>query len=160
MDPRTATGLQHHAGARADVVATQLGDVLTVEQDAPSVELVEAHDEVDQGGLARSGGSDDGDGLPGSTRNDRSVMRGRSGVYEKRTFWNSMTPRPRSGRRVDGVGLLLVGVEEGEDAFRRGGPGLHDGRHSAQLRQRLRELLRVLDEGLHVAEADLPGPRP
>jgi hypothetical protein len=60
------------------------------------------------------------------------------------------------GGRVLGIGLLLLFVEQLEDALGRGRSGLHDRSHAAQLAERLGELLRVLDEGLHVAEAQLP----
>ena len=60
--------LQHHARAGAHVAATQVGDVLAVEQDAAAVELVEPHDEVDEGGLAGAGRADDRDRLAGLAR--------------------------------------------------------------------------------------------
>ena len=40
-----------------------LRDVEAVERDPPAVELVEAHDQVDERRLAGAGGPDDGDGL-------------------------------------------------------------------------------------------------
>src|SRR5262249_38331859 len=55
--------LQHHADALAQVGSPHLSDVDAVERDASRVELVEAHDEVDEGGLAGAGGSDDRDRL-------------------------------------------------------------------------------------------------
>ena len=56
---------------------------------------------------------------------------------------------------VRDVGLLLLGVEQLEHPLGRRGARLHDRGHAAELRERLRELLRVLDERLHVAEAQL-----
>ena len=45
--------------------AAHLRDVDAVEGDRTAVELVEAHDQVDQRGLARAGRADDRDGLAG-----------------------------------------------------------------------------------------------
>ena len=53
---------------------------------------------------------------------------------------------------VNRVGAFLRGVEELEDSLRRGDAGLEQVRHRGNLGQRLRELPRVLDEGLDVAE--------
>ena len=98
---------------------------------------------------------------PGSTRNDRSVMSGRSGVYENLTCSNSMTPSPSTGFGASGESaLLLFGIQQLEHPLGRCGARLDDRRHAAQLRQRLGELLRVLDERLHVAEAQLAARRP
>ena len=55
--------LQHHPDLGAQVLAPQPGDVDAVEGDAPGVEVVEPHDEVDQRGLAGAGRSDDGNRL-------------------------------------------------------------------------------------------------
>ncbi len=52
----------------------------------------------------------------------------------------------------DGVRLLLGFVEQLEDALGRGDRRLHDVGDARGLRDRLRELARVLDERLHVAE--------
>src|SRR5699024_8179654 len=57
--------LQHHADVPAHLAAREHGDVHAVDGDAAAVEVVEPHDEVDQRGLAGSGGADDGDGLAG-----------------------------------------------------------------------------------------------
>ena len=56
--------LQHHADLRPQVLAAHRGDVDAVERDPAAVQLVEPHDQVDQGGLAGPGRPDDRDGLP------------------------------------------------------------------------------------------------
>ena len=83
-------------------------------------------------------------------------MSGALGRVRERTFSNSMAPVAvdRCGC-VGPVGLLLVGVEQLEDALGRCRARLHHGGHAAELREGLRELLRVLDERLHVAESQL-----
>src|SRR2546421_327421 len=57
--------LEDHAVAAAYVVAGEVAVVGAVEEDAAAVDFVEPHEQVDQGGLAGSGGPDDGDGLAG-----------------------------------------------------------------------------------------------
>ena len=110
--------LQHHAGAGAHVVAAEVGDVLTVEQDATAVELVEPHDEVDQRGLPRAGGTDDRDRLAGLDAErqvgDERPLRcvGEADVLE--------LDHPAAldvGGGVGGIRILLVGVEQREDAL-------------------------------------------
>ena len=53
--------LEHHPDAGAELVAAHLRDVATVEADRTAVELVEPHDQVHEGGLARAGRADDRD---------------------------------------------------------------------------------------------------
>ena len=54
--------LQHHAGARAQVVAGHAHRVDAVEGDPPALDVVEPHDEVHERRLAGAGRSDDRDG--------------------------------------------------------------------------------------------------
>ena len=132
-----------------------VGDVDAVERDGAAVELVEPHDQVDQRGLAGAGRPDDGDGLArlGDERQvlDQRVRRGR----RRTTTWSNST-RPcglgvgRAGRV--GSAALLVGVEQLEDPLGRGDARLQHVDHRRQLRERLGELARVLDERLDVAD--------
>ena len=62
--------------------------------------------------------------------------------------------------RVDLVGHLLVLLQELEDALGRGEGGLQDVGDIGRLRDRLRELPGVLDEGLDVAELERLPARP
>ena len=55
--------LEHHADLAADRVAGQIGDIDAVQQDAAAVELIEVHEQLDDGGLARAGGAYDGNTL-------------------------------------------------------------------------------------------------
>ena len=59
-----------------------------------------------------------------------------------------------------GVGRLLLGVEQLEDPLGRGDAGLEDVDHRRQLGERHRELAGVLDEGLDVADGQLPAGHP
>ena len=55
--------LQHHAEAAARGGAGIVRDVMAAQQDAAGIDIVEAHEQVHDRGLARAGGSDDGDML-------------------------------------------------------------------------------------------------
>jgi hypothetical protein len=57
--------LQDHAHVLAQFLAGHGGDVDPVQGDPPGGHVVEAHQQVDQSGLAGPGGPDDGHGLSG-----------------------------------------------------------------------------------------------
>ena len=101
-------------------------------------------------------GPDDRDRLPGLDP-ERQVgdqrMLGR--VRERHVLEHDRAVAVDRSRRIGRVGLLLVCVEQLEDPLGRRGARLHDRGHAAQLGERLRELLRVLDERLHVTETQL-----
>ena len=58
---------------RAQHAARHVADVDAVDRDAPALDLVEAHQQVDQRRLAGAGRADDGDGLAARRVSDRSV---------------------------------------------------------------------------------------
>ena len=104
-------------------------------------------------------GPDDGDRLP-RLRDERDVVDKRRlrVVAEACTCSNSSRPsRVARGRGRHGIGRLLVRVEQLEDPLGGGDARLQQVGHRAQLAERLRELLRVLDGCLHVAEAQRAG---
>ena len=57
--------LQDHAEHAAQVAAGEIPDVVAVHQDGAAVDIVEAHQQLDHGGLAGAGWADDGDLLAG-----------------------------------------------------------------------------------------------
>ena len=57
--------LQDHAGPATHVVTRHRGDIAPVDEDASPIELVEAHEQVDQRGLARPRGPHDRNRVPG-----------------------------------------------------------------------------------------------
>ncbi len=59
---------KHDAEAAAQVVEVHVFDIDAVDADGALLHVVEAHQERDQGGLARAGVADDGDGLAGFER--------------------------------------------------------------------------------------------
>ena len=62
-----------------ELVAGEVAGVDAVDQDPPGVDVVEAHQQVHERGLAGARGADDGDLLPASTWRSRSSISGWSG---------------------------------------------------------------------------------
>ena len=56
--------LQDHAPRAAQRVPRQVADVVPADRHRPAVHIVEPHEQVDDGGLAATGRSDDGNALP------------------------------------------------------------------------------------------------
>lgn len=142
---------------RTQVGPCEVADVDAVEEDRSSGEFVESHDEVDQGRLACTGGPDDGNGVA-RIRGERDVFdeRGLLGVAEAHVGEVDAARSPRRQRRRRLVRFLFLGVEELEGPFGGGDTGLEHVRHSRHLRDRLRELPRVLDERRRITESHLP----
>ncbi len=145
--------LQNHADVLAQVGAAHLRDVDVVESDSAGVDFVEAHEQVYQGGLAGTGGPDDGDHLPGPGREvhvlDQRLVRlvPERDVLELDVTDVAMTSGGLGEKRHVDVGRLLGFVEKLEDPLRRRGSGLQARRHGRDLRQWLAELARIDDEG-------------
>ena len=60
--------LHHNAHLRAKGVDRHLGDIHIVDQDRAGVDIVEPADQIYDGGLAGSGGADNGEAFPGVSR--------------------------------------------------------------------------------------------
>ena len=122
--------LEHHADPAAQVVAAHRGDVHPVEGDPPGVQLVEAHDQVDQRGLAGAGRPDDGHRVP-RLGDQRQVVDQRLVRLVPEGDVLELDPPVRVGDpgRRGRVGALLVGVEHREDPLGRGHPGLQQVGH-------------------------------
>ena len=126
---------------RAEVGAAEVAGVDAIEVDGSTRDLVEAHDEVDQGGLTGTGGTDDrhrmsgfgGEGHLFDERRLRSVAEAHFGEFDlSRGAWGQLL--------VHLVGFLLLGVEQLEGPLRRGDAGLEHVRDTGHLGDRLREL--------------------
>ena len=153
--------LEHHADPGPQVVPCHVGDVHAVEGDPARVQLVEAHDEVDERRLAGAGRADDGDRLARLDDEVESVdERLLRGVGERDLLERDATVRVVDTLRRNGVRLLLRGVEDGEDPLGGRDTRLQEVGHRRHLGQRLGELAGVLDEGLHVTEGHGPARNP
>ncbi len=82
--------LQHHAVAAAQGGAGHVPDVGAGDFDGAAVDIIEPHEQIDEGGLAAAGGATMAMRWPGLTSRDRPSMSGRRRDSGRR--------RPRSGR--------------------------------------------------------------
>ena len=151
--------LQDHAKLTSEVLRAHPSRVDAVKRDAAAIDLVEAHEQVDERGLASARGAHDGH-LLARLGHERDVSHERlvravakAHVLEGHTTAYGFDGRERIGR----VRLDLGLVEQGEHALGGGeGPLQHVDRE-AQLRERLGRLRHVLEERLEHANRKLAG---
>ena len=151
--------LEHHADPGPQRLPADGRDVDAVDQDPARVDVVEPHQQIDQGGLARPGRPDDRDGATGLRHQGQVLDDGGAGaVGEVDVIELDPAALPvRRGQRLRLVRRLLVGVEQIEHPLRTGNSGLQRVVHAGDLGQRLVELTHVLDECLDAAQGDLAG---
>ena len=148
--------LQHHADVGAQLRARHRAGVDPVQGDASLVDLVEPHEQVDQGRLASPGRPDDGDRLArfgdqAEVGDERLV----GGVREADVL--ELDVAACRNQMVLSLRRELLGVQHLEDAFGRGHPRLQQIRHGCDLRHRLGEHPGVLDECLDVTQGHASG---
>ena len=150
--------LQNHAEMLAQVVTGDVARIHAVDGDRTALDLIEAHEQVDQRGLAGAGRADDGDRLAGLGL-QRQVLDQRLGriVAELDVVEAHQTLDVLDVLGVLAFGHLLGLVQELEDAFGRSQGALQDRGHRAQLTERLGELTRILGERLQVAQRHRAG---
>ncbi|MCY1217324.1 hypothetical protein D9M72_292310 [compost metagenome] len=138
-----------------------MGDVDAIECDAPRIELVEPHHEVDQRGLAGAGGADDCHGMPGLGREGQILDQGLVRRITEGHMLELHVAVGLGGQVLGGgLGILLLRIQEFEDTLRGGHAGLQHIGHARHLSQRLGELPGVLDERGGVAQAHAAGSHP
>ncbi len=148
--------LQHHTEQVVHVFSRQGGDVHAVHVDLAAVWLVKAHQQVNHGGLARAGGSDDrdllsGQGVRGEPVHDLTVTVVAEAHVVKHHV--SLCLRQQEGL-VAFVGELLVFQKLKHPlACRRG--GLQGGERVGKAGQRVDKQVDVHNEGNDHAKADL-----
>jgi len=147
--------LEHHGEVVAQVVTGEVTDVVGAYTNGAAANVVEAHEELDEGRLASTGRTDDGHRLAWidverEVVDDVLVRQvAKAHVLERD---GTLVVREGLPRHV-GVGLL-GGVEKLEDAFRGGDHLLDHVGDVGELRDGLREVAHVLDEGLDVTDGD------
>ena len=146
--------LEDHPEGRAQRVARHRPAVDAVDRDPAVVDLVEAHQQVHEGRLAGPGRTDDRHRLAGldhevQVLDERHLRQ----VAERHVLERDPTRDGRPSTDQLDVAALLALVEELEDPLRGGDGGLDDVGDAGGLGDRHRELARVLDERLDVAEA-------
>jgi len=147
--------LQDHAKQAAQIRAPEVLDVVPIHQNRAAVHIVEAHEQLDHGGLAGAGGSDDRDALPGVRVEGEVVDDDFIRAVAKAHVPEIHAPHHllQLHRRFS-VGSFLRFGQEFEDALRGGGGLLQDVGDVRNLRQRLGEGADILDESLNIADGD------
>src|SRR5713226_5841988 len=96
-------GLEHHADLA--LVGRDVGDVLTRDDDAPSVGLLQSGQQTKRCGLAAAGRSEEGDELAGRHREAEPIERGHARVTTREVLESNLDPRARCG--LDASGHLV-----------------------------------------------------
>ena len=151
--------LQNHAEQAVDALPLHLRGGDAVDADLAGGQVVESHEQVDHGGLARAGGADDGHLLAGLYMGgevlDDDLVRV-VGIGEAHVVELHLAPDVVGGGLFAGfVGHLRL-LQKVEDPVPGGGRGLHLGEALSQRAQRGGEQPDVHDEGDDDAELDLP----
>ena len=149
--------LQHHADRAAQLGARHLRDVDAVERDRAGVDLVEAHEQVDERRLARAGRPDDGDRLAG-LRDEREVFDQRLVrlVAERDVLERDLAAHGGRAPGGRGVGRCSSASSNSNTRSAEATPDCSMLAIDASWVSGWRELPRVLDERLHVAELIAP----
>ena len=152
--------LEHHAEGLPQVGPAEVPHVVSVHPDSAGVDVVEPHEQLDHGGLARAGGANDGHHLPrlhvGGEVVDDDLVRIVAEVDVVKVH-AALHIRQRGG--LGGVGGLLLFIQELKDPLGGGGHGLEHVGDLRNLSDGLGEVLHVLDEGLDITHLDDAGHR-
>ena len=148
--------LQDHSDRPAQIRPAHIAHIPAVDADGSGVDVVEAHEQVDDRRLACAGGPHDGDRLARLGGEGEALDELRLGIIGEVDLIE-LDPTGGRGERL-GIGVrgLLGCVEQLVDAFGAGGRRLQPRGHAAQLPEGLGELAGVPDERLHDAEREGP----
>ena len=148
--------LEDDAHLSAERLELHLPEVHAVDGDRPRVGVVEASDEVDDARLARAGGAEDSEALPGA-RLDVYPLEDRLILHVAEAHVLQLDDAFSLGE-VDGVWCLLhlgVDVEDDEDALCARECALYLSVEGADVLDRLEVARRVLGEGDQVADGEV-----
>ncbi len=149
--------LQHQAEHPAQLGLPHVAQIHAVDLDRAIVDLVEAREQVDDRGLARTGRADERDALTGPSVERHVVDDLRAGHVAERDVIERDVALHRRGRPARGRVVALGGcVEDLEDALGSGQSSLERVVEVGDLPQRLHEVLTVVHERRDDADADQP----
>ena len=138
--------LEHHGDVLAQGIAPDAAYVHAVDGDAAGFDVVEAVQQVRDGGLARAGGADEGD-LLARARVERDVLQ--NGLFRHVAEAHIIQHHVTLDHRIHGVlriGFLGILVHDLEHALRARQGGEHGAHLLGQLVDGARELAGVVDE--------------
>ena len=148
--------LQNHAKDRTQIAALEVADVITIDLDGTALYIIEAHEQLDDGGLACTCGTDDGDGTAGFGGGTQVMDDDLVGIIAKSDIFKGDTTF--DGGRID-RGIFTVGlfcfVQQAKDTL-----GSRHGRlqlvtDAGDLVDGLAEALGIGQHGLDVTNGDL-----
>ena len=147
--------LKDHAETGPQTVTVEGPHVMTVQQDGTAVDIIETHQQFDQGGLAGAGGADDGDHLTllyiaAEVVDDRRVF----GITEPYVVKGDLTGNGSWICRILGEAHFIRLFHEFKDPFRGCYHGLHHVADLGQLGDGLGEALHILNEGDDITHLD------
>ncbi len=130
--------MQHHAKHIAQIGAGEIFYVVPIHTDGATIDIIEAHQQFDQGGLACAGRADDGNFLTGGNGCREVFDDDFFGVVAKADMLKLHPARDgRQFDRISGFGNFFGLFEEGKDTFGRGSGLLQDIGDIGKLRDRL-----------------------
>ena len=149
--------LQHHAEALAQSAAVKVTHIVAIQGDGTGIHIIEAHEQLDHGGLACAGGADDGHLLAGLDLTAEIVDDGLvRGVAEADMAECHLTVDAAGVGPAGRVCLLILFrlVQKFEHPLSGSGHTLQHVGHLRKLLDGLGEVLDVLDEGLNVTDGN------
>src|SRR5574340_1067459 len=147
--------LQHHAELLAQVAAGEFANIMPIDADGPGIDVVEAHQQFDDGRLAGAGRPNDGNPLAalyfGGEITDHDFIRvvAKADMVE---FDFALQLGILHG--IDGIRDFLRLVKEGKHPLGSGSGLLQDVRYVRQLGYWHGKVTYILNEGLDVAYCD------
>ena len=146
--------LQHHAVAAAQGSAGHIPDVGAGHLDGTAVHIIEAHEQVDEGGLAAAGRADDGNALAGLYVEGKALdQRAVGQVAEGNILQLHMAVRLQNGGVLD-FRHLIVGIQQLEHAGGAGQSVLQLRHHAGDLVEGLGVLVGVAQKHAQLADGD------
>ena len=144
--------LQHHRVGAPQALPGKRADFIPVHIDRAPVHVIEAHQQVDNRGLSRARGADDGDELSGVRRKGDVIQNHLGGVVaEEDVVQPDITLYLRKSYGIFDVAYLLSLVQKAEHSLRRCQRGVDLVHDVGDLIDRSREFPGVKNEG-----GDLP----
>ena len=149
--------LQHHAKAFAQGAAVKVPHIVAVQGDGTGIHIIEAHEQLDHGGLACAGGADDGHLLAGLDLTaeivDDGLVRGVAEAHMVKGDLSVNVGGVGAAGRVGQLRLLRL-VQKLEHALGSSSHALQHIGHLRKLLDGLGKVFDILDKSLNITNGD------
>ena len=149
--------LQHHAVAAAQRGAGHVPDFGAGDFDGAAVDIIEPHEQIDEGGLAAAGGADDGDALAGLDVQRQALDERAVGQIAEGDVLDLDVAVRHELYGVLRFGGLVFSVQQLEHAGRAGQSVLQLGHDAGNFVEGLGILVGVVQEDAQLADGDASG---